>query len=140
MTLYSTRRCWCSVNSGNRTEKNSHILCYSSTEWFWSTHEELLMNFRANSLQFSHSVVSDSLLPHDLQHARSPCPSPAPRVYSNSCPSSVMPSNHLIFCRPLLLPPSIFPSIRVFSNASALGGQIVGASASASVLPANSQG
>ena len=62
-------------------------------------------------LQFSHTVMSDSLRPHGLQHARTPCPSPAPRVYSNS---------YLILCRPLLLPPSIFPSIRVFSNESAL--------------------
>ena len=52
---------------------------------------------------------------------------------------SVMPSNHLILCRPLLLPPSIFPSIRVFSNESFLtsGGQNIGVSASASVLPMN---
>ena len=54
---------------------------------------------------------------HGLQHTRLPCPSPTPRSYSNSCPiESVMPSNHLILCRPLLLPPSIFPSIRIFSN------------------------
>ena len=54
---------------------------------------------------------------------------------------SVMPSNHLILCRPLLLPPSIFPSIRVFSNESATsGGQSVGVSASVSVLPMNIQG
>ena len=54
---------------------------------------------------------------------------------------SVMPSNHLILCRPLLLPPSIFPSIRVFSNESALHikGQSIGVSASASVLPMNTQ-
>ena len=53
----------------------------------------------------------------DLQHARPPCPSPTPRAYLNSCPSSQWcRSNHLIFCHPLLLPPSIFPSIRVFSN------------------------
>ena len=56
---------------------------------------------------------------HGLQHARSPCPSPTPRVYSNSMPiESAMSSNHFIFCLPLLLP-SIFPSIRVFSNESA---------------------
>ena len=50
-----------------------------------------------------------------------PCPSPTPRVYSNSCPSSwLMPPNHLILCRPLLLSLSIFPSIKVFSNESVL--------------------
>ena len=54
---------------------------------------------------------------------------------------SVMPSNHLILCHPLLLPPSIFPSIRVFSSESVLtsGGQNIGVSASASVLPMNIQ-
>ena len=71
-------------------------------------------------MQFSLSVVSDSLRPHELQHARPPCPSPAPRVYPNSSIESMMPSNHLILCRPLLLLPSIFPSIRVFSHESAL--------------------
>ena len=71
--------------------------------------------------QFSRSVVSGSLQPHGPQHARPPCPSPTSRVYSNSCPSNmVMPSNHLILCHPILLPPSIFPSIRVFSNESVL--------------------
>ena len=72
------------------------------------------------SVQFICSVVSDSLRPHELQHSRPPCPSPTPRVYSNSHPESVMPSNHLILCHPLLLLHSIFPSIRVFSNESAL--------------------
>ena len=62
--------------------------------------------------------MPDSLRPHGLQHARPPCPSPTPRVYSNSCP--LMPSNHLILYRLLLLLPSIFPSIRVFSNESVL--------------------
>ena len=71
------------------------------------------------SVQFSRSVVSDSLQPHGLQHARPPCPSPAPRVYLNLCPL-VMPSNHLILWDPLLLLPSIFPNIRVFSNESGL--------------------
>ena len=52
------------------------------------------------------------------RHDRPPCPSPTPRVHPNPCPS--MPSNHLILCCPLLLLPSIFPSIWVFSNESAL--------------------
>ena len=69
------------------------------------------------SYQFSRSVVSDSLWPHELQHARPPCPSPTPGVYSNSCPLSRW--YHLILCHPLLLP-SIFPNIRVFSNESAV--------------------
>ena len=65
--------------------------------------------------------MSDSLRPHELQHARPPCPSPTPGVYPNPCPlSRLMPSSHLILCRPLLLLPLIFPSIRVFSNESAL--------------------
>ena len=68
-----------------------------------------------SSVQFSCSVMSDSLRPHEWQHARPPCPSPKPTSIE-----SVMPSNHLILCRPLLLLPSIFPSIRVFSNESAL--------------------
>ena len=59
--------------------------------------------------------------PHGLQHARLPCPLPTPGAYSNSCPSSRWcPFNHLIFCQTLLLPPSIFPSIRIFSNESVL--------------------
>ena len=62
-------------------------------------------------------VMSDSLQSHELQHAKPPCPSPIPKPMSIE---SVMPSNHLILCRPLLLLPSIFPSIRVFSNYSAL--------------------
>ena len=65
--------------------------------------------------------MSDSLWPHESQHARPPCPSSAPRVYSNWHPSqSVMPSGHLILCHPLLLLPPIPPSIRVFSNESTL--------------------
>ena len=75
--------------------------------------------------QFSHSVVSDSAT-HGLQHARPPCPSPAPGACSNSCPS-----NHLILCHPLLLLPSIFPSVRVFSRSQCFesDGQSIGASA-----------
>ena len=70
-----------------------------------------------DSVQFN-SV--ESLWPHGLQHTRLPCPSPTPRACSNSRPSSVMPYNHLIFCRPLLVLTSIFPSIKVFSKESGL--------------------
>ena len=66
------------------------------------------------------SVVSNSLQLHGLQHARPPCPSPTQSLPKLNFIESVMPSNHLILCRPLLLLPSIFPSIRVFSNGSAL--------------------
>ena len=63
--------------------------------------------------------MSDSLQPHGLQHTRLPCPSSTPGACSDSTSiESVMPSNHFILCRPLLLLPSIFPSIRVFSNES----------------------
>ena len=72
------------------------------------------------SVQFSRSVVSDSLRPHELQHARPPCPSPTPGVHPNMSIESVIPSSHLILCHPLLLLPPIFPSIRVFTNESAL--------------------
>ena len=61
--------------------------------------------------------MSNSLQPHEPQHARPPYPSPTPGIWSIE---SVMPSSHLIPCHPLLLLPSIFPSIRVFSNKSAL--------------------
>ena len=62
--------------------------------------------------------MSKSLLPHELQHARLPCPSLSPGVSSNLC--ALMSSNHLILCCPLLLLPSIFPSFRVFSSESLL--------------------
>ena len=75
-------------------------------------------------LLFSHQVVSYSSRPHGLQHARLLCPSPTSSSNTNLLKpmsiESVMPSNHLILCRPLLLLPSIFPSIRVFSNESVL--------------------
>ena len=71
--------------------------------------------------QFSHSVMSDSLWPHGLQRARLPCPSPTPRACSDSLFfKSVMSSNHLILCHPLVLLLPVFPSIRVFSNESVL--------------------
>ena len=92
--------------------------------------------------QFSRSVVSNSLWPHRLQHPRAPCPSPTPRASSNSCPLSQWCHPTISSCHLLLLLPSIFPSIRDFSNESwlfASGGQSIGVSASASVLPKKSQ-
>ena len=73
-----------------------------------------------SSVQFSRSVVSNSLGPHGLQHTRLPCPPPSPRACSNSCPLRQWCHPTSILCPPLPLPPSIFPSIRVFSNESVL--------------------
>ena len=71
-------------------------------------------------VQFSRSVVSDSLRLHESQHARPPFTTNYRSIHKLMCIETVRPSNHLIFCRPLLLLPSIFPSIRVFSNESVL--------------------
>ena len=91
-------------------------------------------------LLFSCSVMSDSLLwPHGLQHARLPCPSLSPTFCSIE---SMMPSNHLIRCCPLLLLPSVFPNIRVFSSESAhrIRWPKYWSFSPASVLPMNVQG
>ena len=95
-----------------------------------------------SSVQFSHSVVSDSLQPHESQHARPPWPSPTPGVHSNSCPlsrwchpaisSSVVP---LSTCPQFLPAWGSFPMSQLF----AWCGQSIGVSASASVLPMNTQ-
>ena len=94
------------------------------------------------SVQFSRSVVSDSLRPYRLQHASPPCPSPTPRALSNSCPSSwwchqtisssVIP---LSSCLQSFLASGSFPRSQFFAS----GGQSIRVSASASVLPMNIQ-
>ena len=74
-----------------------------------------------SSVQFSHSVMSDSLQPHGLQHNQASLSITNSRsLLKLMSIELVMPSNHLILCCPLLLPPSIFPSIRVSSNESVL--------------------
>ena len=95
-----------------------------------------------SSVQFSRSVVSNSLWPHESQHTRPPCPSLTPGVYSNSCPSSrwchpTISSSVVPFSScPKSLPASgSFPMSQLF----AWGGQSTGVSASASVLPLNTQ-
>ena len=77
-------------------------------------------HYLLNLLLFNHSVMSNSLWPHGLQHTRFSCPSPSPGACSNSCPSSWWCHPTISSCHPFLLLPSIFPSIRVFSNESAL--------------------
>ena len=72
------------------------------------------------SVQFSHSVVSNSLWPHEPQHTRPPCPSPTPGVHANPCPLSQWCHPTISSSHPLLLLPSVFPSISVFSDESAL--------------------
>ena len=94
------------------------------------------------SVQFSRSVVSDSLRPHESQHARPPCPSPTPGVHSNSCPLSW-------WCHPAIsssvVPFSSCPQSLLVSEPSPMcqlytwGSQSIGVSASASVLPMNTQ-
>ena len=101
-------------------------------ETVWLTH----------SVQFSHSVMSDSLWPHGLQHARPPCPSLSLRACSNSCPlswwchptisSSVVPFSSCLLSFPAS---GSFPMSRLFMS----GSQSIGASASAAVLPVNIQ-
>ena len=96
----------------------------------------------SSSLQFNLSVVSDSLWPYGLQHARLPCPSPTPGVYSNSCPlswwchptisSSVIPFSYRYQSFPVS---GSFPMRQLFTS----GGQSIGVAASTSVLPMNIQ-
>ena len=99
--------------------------------------------WRGISVQFSCSVVSDSLRPHEPQHTRPPCPSPASGVYPNSCPLGQ-------WCHPSISSSVVafssclqsFPASESFpmSQLFASSGQRIGASASASVLPMNIQG
>ena len=95
-----------------------------------------------SSVQFSHSVMSDSLWPHEPQHTRPPCPSPTPGVYPDSCPLSqwfhlTISSSVVSFSScPQSLPASgSFPMSQLFTS----GGQNTGVSASTSVLPMNTQ-
>ena len=120
------------------------IMKFSSTFHLRSwQHWGLLSRFMTqfSSLQLSHSVMSDSMWPHGLQHTRLLCPSPTPEVYSNSCPlswwchptfsSSVLPFSHL----------QSFPASGYFqmSQFFTSGGQSIQVSASTSVLPMNIQ-
>ena len=115
----------------------SHIYLKLKLIWNWFFHR-----LQFSSVQFSRSVVSDSLWPHESQHARPPCPSPTPGVHSNSCPLSRWCHPAILFSvvpfssRPQSLPASgSFPMSQLF----AWCGQSIGVSASASGLPMNIQ-
>ena len=111
---------------------------------FWNAHVVfILYSTNMVSVQFSHSVMSNSLRPHESQHARPPCPSLTPRVHSDSCVSSrwchpAISSSVIPFSScPQSLPASgSFPTSQLF----AWGGQSIGVSASTLVLPMNTQG
>ena len=95
---------------------------FNTTSFFLLLHPELWPRFEQYQqyVQFIHSVVPDSLRPHEPQHARPPRPSPTPGVHPNPCSLSQWCHPTISSCHPLLLLPSIFPSIRIFSNESAL--------------------
>ena len=111
-------------------------------QWIWEQPEVFFFITEAYSVPFSRSVMSDSLRPHESQHARPPCPSQTPRVYSNSCPSNQWChpaiSSHVV---PFSSRPESIPASRSFpiSQLFTWGGQSIGVSASASVLPMNTQ-
>ena len=116
------------------------MLLYSSS---WNHTLKVKFKSIIQSVQFSRSVVSDSLRPHELQHARPPCPSPTPGVHPNSCPSSqwchpAISSSVVPFSScPQSLPASeSFPMSQLFE----WGGHHIGVSALASVLPKITQG
>ena len=135
----------CRFNAWSRALKASALGKPKGMEWGdsrWVKSYSNLNMIKVVSVQFSRSVVSDSLRPCGLQYTILPCPSPTPDVYSNSCPlsrwchptisSSVIPfSSHL----------QSFPASGSFSMSQffASGGQSIGVSASASVLPMNIQ-
>ena len=89
-----------------------------SRPWSHSLETQIMVHAKdqLSSVHFSCSVVSDSLRPHEPQHARPPCPLSTTSLPKLMSIESVMPSDHLILCHPLLFLPSIFPNIRVFSN------------------------
>ena len=123
-----------------------HVCGIDLNYWMQSNGRMGFMSFRFriqfSSVQFSHSVMSDSLQPHESQHARPPCPSSNPGVHSNSCPSSrwchpAISSSVIPFssCLQSLPASESFPMSQLF----AWGGQSIGVSTSTSVLPMNTQ-
>ena len=135
-----------SFNKGmsKQTMMHSFMAYYSAMKKMEQLiHVTVCIALRAfSSVQFRRSVVSDSLQPHEPQHARPPCPSPTPGVCLNPCPSSwwYHPTISSSFV-PVSLCPQSFPASGSFqmSQLFASGGQGIGISASTSVLPMNTQ-
>ena len=122
-------------------QKHNTIQQHGELTWLFPIQDLLVKKF--NSVQFSRSVVSDSLRPHESQHARPPCPSPTPGVHSDSRPSSqwchpAISSSVVPFssCPQSLPATESFPMSQLFT----WGGQSSGVSAWASVLPKKFQG
>ena len=148
MGLQRVRHNWSNLACTHATVKNI-LLCYlnkihtqdNTCDFRYCL--SLLIGTSTNKVsQFSRSIISDSLRPHGLQHARPPCPSPTPGIYSNSCPLSQ-------WCHPAISSSVVpfssclqsFPASGSFqmSQLFASGGESIGVSASASVLPVNIQ-
>ena len=136
----------CTLFTNIRINATTNFLIYNfnnreiSLQYVW-LHLCVRYTF-SQSVQFSQSVVSDSLRPHESQHARPPCPSPIPGVHPNSCPSSR-------WCHPTISPsvvpfsscPQSFPALGSFpmNQVFASGRESIGVSASTSVLLMNTQ-
>ena len=98
-----------------------YIVWYHTTYYIITSNYYIMLIYCSTPVQFSSVTwLCPTLWPHESQHARPPCPLPTPGVYSNSCPSSRWCHPAISSCRPLLLLPTIPPSISVFSNESTL--------------------
>ena len=124
-----------------RPGDQTNITCISDIAGGLFTTEPLGKLIVEGSVQFSLSVLSDSLWPHEPQHVRPPCPSPTPKVYPNSCPLSQWGHPTISSSVPFSSSSQSCPASRSLqmSQLFASGGQRIGASASASVLPMNTQ-
>ena len=133
------REAWCAAIHGV-TKSRTRLSDWTELDWTGNLKRKVIP--WVQSVQLSHSVISDYLWPHGLQHTRLPCPSPALGVYSNSCPSSQ-------WCHPTIWCPVVpfssrlqsfpaswsFPMSQFFTS----GGQSIAASASALIPPMNIQ-
>ena len=135
--IYSDIRCIILISVISSVIDPLIIICYSL--FFFLNFVLKAIFCDTSTSQFSHSVVSNSLRPHEPQHARPPCPSPTPGVYPNPwswrCHPTISSSVIPFSCRQSFPTSGSFPMSWLFAS----GGQSIGVSASESVLPMNSQ-